>query len=87
MRAEYLKRRRFADKTRYHRPLAYSIPEWLANDYAKFYEKYPALSSVGGNTNGVNTFTGVDVGNLTGGVINAQNLLDGDNFACFCWYP
>jgi hypothetical protein len=44
----------------------------------------PTLLSVGGNTNGVNTFVGLDVGDITGGVINGQNLLQGDNFACFC---
>lgn len=37
----------------------------------------------GGNTGAVNTFTGLDVANLTGGILNAENLFTGDNFACF----
>lgn len=63
--------------------MPYSIAEFLAEDYPPFFRRHPELSSLGGNTNGVNTFTGLDMGNLTGGVINGQNLLDGDNFICF----
>lgn len=44
------------------------------------------LADIGGNTNGVNTFTGLDIGNVTGGVINGENLLEGGNFACLCVY-
>jgi hypothetical protein len=51
---------------------------------APIYLNDPTLLSIGGNTNGVNTFTGLDIGNLTGGVINGQNFLQGDNLACFC---
>jgi len=69
---------------RYKRPCPYTIVEWLANDYSRFFLDHPELGSIGGNTNGVNTFTGIDMGNMTGGVINGQNLLQGDNFACFC---
>ncbi|KAJ3847013.1 hypothetical protein EV368DRAFT_69444 [Lentinula lateritia] len=39
--------------------------------------------SIGGNTGQVNTFTGVDVADLTGGVYNAATLLEGNNFQCF----
>lgn len=38
---------------------------------------------IGGNTGEVNTFTGVDITNLTGGVYNTQTLLQGNNLACF----
>lgn len=38
---------------------------------------------MGGNTGKVDTFTGVDLTNLTGGVYNAQTLLQGNNLACF----
>ena len=30
-----------------------------------------------------NTFTGVDLSNLTGGVFNGANLLQGNNLQCF----
>jgi len=45
--------------------------------------KYPELFSLGGNTGTVNSFTGVDLGTLTGGVFNAETLLEGNNLACF----
>jgi hypothetical protein len=35
------------------------------------------------NTGKVNTFTGVDLGNLTGGVFNLPTLLEGNNLGCF----
>jgi hypothetical protein len=38
--------------------------------------------SIGGNTGTVNTFTGVDLGDMTGGVLNAASLLDGNNLLC-----
>lgn len=47
--------------------------------------EHPKFLSVGGNTGKVNTFTPVDVGNLTGGVYNAQTLLKGNNAACFAY--
>jgi len=43
----------------------------------------PQFFSVGGNTGQVNTFTGVDIGNLTGGVYNAVTFGEGNNLACF----
>ncbi|CAO1633105.1 unnamed protein product [Sympodiomycopsis kandeliae] len=44
----------------------------------------PHLLSVGGNTGAVNTFTGVDVGDLTGGVFHAAELLsDPQGLACY----
>ncbi|KAJ3804494.1 Chloroperoxidase, partial [Lentinula aff. lateritia] len=44
---------------------------------------HPQFLSIGGNTGQVNTFTGVDVADLTGGVYNAATLLEGNNFQCF----
>lgn len=35
--------------------------------------------SIGGNTGTVNSFTGVDLGDTTGGVYNAQTLFEGNN--------
>ena len=31
----------------------------------------------------MDSFTGVDLGDLTGGVLNAQTLLEGNNLLCF----
>lgn len=44
---------------------------------------YPSTCKVGGNTNGVNTFTGVDLGNLSGGAFNAASLTDPTTLGCF----
>jgi hypothetical protein len=44
---------------------------------------YPGIIRIGGNTGTVNSFTGVDLGNLTGGVFNAETLLEGNNLSCF----
>ncbi|KAJ3712560.1 hypothetical protein DFJ43DRAFT_1008467, partial [Lentinula guzmanii] len=44
---------------------------------------HPEFLSVGGNTGEVDTFTGVDFADLTGGVFNATTLLEGNNLGCF----
>ncbi len=68
---------------RYHRPTPFLVTDFLERIGAIFAND-PTLTDIGGNTNDVNTFTGLDFGDLTGGVINGENLLLGDNFACFC---
>ena len=45
--------------------------------------QYPQFLDVGGNTGKTNTFTGIDIKNLTGGVYNAQTLTQGNNLTCF----
>ena len=44
---------------------------------------YPGVINFGGNTGKVNTFSGVDTGNLTNGVFTSSSLLKGNNLACF----
>lgn len=44
---------------------------------------YPNTLRIGGNTGTTNSFTGVDVGDLSGGVFNAATLFQGNNLACF----
>jgi hypothetical protein len=66
----------------YKRPGSFGVLE-LNMDILSFIAKYPELASVGGNTGTVNTFTGLDLGNLTGGVYNLENLLKGNNLICF----
>ena len=43
---------------------------------------HPELIRLGGNTGSPNSFTGIDVDDLTGNVLNAQNLLEGNNLMC-----
>lgn len=40
---------------------------------------------LGGNTGQPNTFTGVDIDDLTGNVLNAQTLLEGNNIMCLAF--
>ncbi|KAF2658637.1 Cloroperoxidase [Lophiostoma macrostomum CBS 122681] len=56
-----------------------------AADVAILATRYPSIVAVGGNTGTVNSFTGVDLGNLTGGVYDAQTLLQGNNALCFAF--
>jgi hypothetical protein len=43
------------------------------------------LIRIGGNTGQPNTFTGVDIDDLTGNVFNAQTLLEGNNLMCLAF--
>jgi len=45
----------------------------------------PYIIAIGGNTGQPNTYTGVNVGDLTGGVFNAETLLEGNNLACLAF--
>jgi hypothetical protein len=62
----------------------YTIP-FFQQDFLEEATKYPKFLDVGGNTGKVNTFTGVDINNLTGGVYNTQTLLQGNNLMCFAY--
>ncbi|GAW04577.1 oxidase-like protein [Lentinula edodes] len=44
---------------------------------------HPEFLSIGGNTGQVDTFTGVNLADLTRGVYNANTLLEGNNLLCF----
>jgi hypothetical protein len=60
----------------------YGIP-FLNTDTVLAGLKHPKFLSVGGNTGKVNTFTGLQPEDLTGGIFNAPSLLEGNNLACF----
>ncbi|CZS99271.1 related to oxidase [Rhynchosporium agropyri] len=45
--------------------------------------RFPDLISIGGNTGTVNSFVGVNPADISGGIFNAANLLQGNNLACF----
>ena len=57
----------------------------LELDILSFAEQYPEILSVGGNTGTTNSFTGVNIEDLTGGVYNAQTLTQGNNLECFAF--
>lgn len=45
--------------------------------------EYPEFLSVGGNTGKVDSFTGLDLNDVTGGLVNAGTLTQGNNLLCF----
>lgn len=45
----------------------------------------PELIRLGGNTGQPNTFTGVNIDDLTGNVFNAQTILEGNNLMCLAF--
>jgi hypothetical protein len=47
--------------------------------------KYPKFLSIGGNTGSVNSFTPLSLPDLTNGVYNLQNLLQGNNAFCLAY--
>ena len=45
----------------------------------------PYMAVLGGNTGEPNTFTGVNIADITGGVFNAETLLEGNNAMCLAF--
>ncbi|PYH53343.1 peroxidase family protein [Aspergillus niger CBS 101883] len=68
----------------YKTPVNFGLVQ-LNLDIIDWLSKYPELGSIGGNTGTVNSFAGVDLGNLTGGVFNLGNLLEGNNLLCLAF--
>lgn len=60
----------------------YSIPFFLTDVLAAA-AQYPRFLDIGGNTGNIDTFTGVDIQDLTGGIFNGATLLQGNNLECF----
>lgn len=66
----------------YHTPVDYGLVQ-LNLDTLAIIAQYPELGSIGGNVGTVNSFTGVDLDDITGGVLNAGKLLESNNLICF----
>lgn len=66
----------------YRKPVDYGLLN-LNLDTIAWVLKHPELGSVGGNTGTVNSFTGLELDNITDGVLNAATLLEGNNLLCF----
>lgn len=70
----------------YRRPLGPQneyTPTSFALDLVKMAETVPEAVSVGGNTGTVNSFTGVDLGDITTGAYRTEDLADPKKFVCF----
>ncbi|CAH0382918.1 unnamed protein product [Bemisia tabaci] len=68
----------------YRRPDAYGMAQFLA-DAAYATQKEPSTFRLGGNTGKTESWAGINLGNLTGGIFNAKNLLEGNNLQCFLY--
>ncbi|OBT55576.1 hypothetical protein VE04_04091 [Pseudogymnoascus sp. 24MN13] len=66
----------------YRIPVDYTLVQ-LNLDILYFVAKHTVLGRIGGNTGTVDSFTGVDMDDLTGGLLNAQTLLEDNNLLCF----
>ncbi|EXF73805.1 oxidase [Colletotrichum fioriniae PJ7] len=66
----------------YRTPVDYGLVQ-LNLDLLAWVAKYPELGSIGGNMGKVNSFAGVNLADLTGGVLNLTKLLEGNNLLCF----
>ncbi|KAF2212834.1 hypothetical protein CERZMDRAFT_111854 [Cercospora zeae-maydis SCOH1-5] len=62
--------------------VSYNIAETV-NDVQVNNAMYPGIIRFGGNTGTTNSFAGVDLTDLTGGVFNLATLAEGNNAACF----
>jgi len=57
----------------------------LEGKHTSPHDLYFVILTLNSNTGTTNTFTPIDVANLTGGVYNSGTLLQGNNFACFVY--
>ena len=62
----------------------YDTPYFVADALAAA-ALHPKFLNVGGNTGTPNSFVGVDVADLSGGLFNSASLLEGNNLACFVY--
>ncbi|KAF2448414.1 Cloroperoxidase [Karstenula rhodostoma CBS 690.94] len=70
----------------YRRAIEYPYDtEYFLADAVNAAALHPKFLDIGGNTGTTNSFVGVDVANLTGGVFNTADLLKDNNFACFVY--
>ncbi|KAF5027001.1 hypothetical protein F66182_875 [Fusarium sp. NRRL 66182] len=66
----------------YRRPVDYGLVD-LNLDILALVAKYPELGSIGGNMGEVNSYGGVNLSNLTGGVLDLTKILEKNNLMCF----
>lgn len=66
----------------YRSPTDYGLVEFNL-ELVSMISQYPDLANIGGNTGTVNSFTGLDLSDITGGVFNIETLLEGNNLLCF----
>jgi hypothetical protein len=63
-------------------PLDYGLVQ-LNLDLVSWFVKYPVLASIGGNTGTVDSFTLLNLTDLSDGLLNVETLLEDNNLLCF----
>ncbi|KAJ9604843.1 hypothetical protein H2200_010958 [Cladophialophora chaetospira] len=71
-------------KNWFRTPVDYGLVQ-LNLDLVDWFVQYPELASIGGNTGTVNSFTPVNLTDLSGGLLDAGTLLKGNNLLCFAF--
>lgn len=66
----------------YRIPVDYSLVQ-LNVDLLEWYVTHPATLSIGGNMGKVDSFVGLDLTNITGGILNSGSILEGNGLMCF----
>jgi hypothetical protein len=70
----------------YRRPLG-PLNEWnfqdAGLDLVKMASQVPSVLAVGGNAGKINSFVGVDLGDITGGAYHTSDMMDPKKFTCF----
>jgi len=66
----------------YRRPIDYGLVG-MNLDLVRMIVEYPVLASIGGNMGKTDSFAGVDLGDISGGVLNTPMLLEDNNLLCF----
>ncbi|OTA22672.1 hypothetical protein BTJ68_12763 [Hortaea werneckii EXF-2000] len=70
----------------YKRAIAYPYElDYFNADVLNAAALHPEFLDVGGNLGTTDSFTGVDITDLTGGIFNAADLLKGNNLGCFAY--
>lgn len=62
----------------------FTTTEFLV-EVAELIARCPLAGSIGGNTGTVNSFVGLNLGNLTGGVYRSEDLTDPNKLFCFLY--
>ena len=72
----------------YHQPTNRFSSLRFMSLLVKLFSVYPRAAIIGGNTGKVNTFTPIDIEDLTGGVFKSNDLLDPEKLSCLfsVWY-
>lgn len=68
----------------YRRPIDYGLVG-MNLDLVRMIVEHPVRASIGGNMGKTNSFAGVDLGDVSGGLLHTAELLEDNNLLCFAF--